>query len=206
MGAESGARLDREPVPAKPGTVDGSDDQHDQSGLSQRILAAGNRGRRRRREGHVDQRPLRDVVWIRSRAQGQHQPAATGAGPRGAATSGSESRRRAARGVHGHVHVPRAQRHRHATHRTRHRAARGLHAGESDGQHVGVSRDRRRRQHAAGQPQSRGRMGSVRLRRSQPPGPDRDRESRRTPRRYGCATGRRARSSPRCRADRSRRA
>ena len=53
---------------------------------------------------------------------------------------------------------------------SRERAARAdvprrLHAVEVDGQHVGVPRDRRRRQHAAGQPQSCRRVGAVGLRR-----------------------------------------
>ena len=42
---------------------------------------------------------------------------------------------------------------------------RRLHARQVDGRHVRVPRHRRRRQHAAGQPQSRGRMGPVGLRR-----------------------------------------
>ena len=84
---------------------------------------------------------------------------------------------------------------------------RRLHAGELDGRHVGVPRHRRRRQHAAGQPQSRGRVGPVGLRRA--PAARADRRSgphRATRAGASRATGRRARSSPRSRAVRSRRA
>ena len=156
----------REPVPGD-GRIAGALDQHARPRLPHGLRAAGEPRPRALVASTTLDRALRRRLRRQPRAQAQPQsgPARRRADrgappdPRASATSSSSSPRRSSE-----LSRAAAARSSGGT-RRRPLVPRRLHLVEVHRRHVGVPRHRRRRQHAAGQPQPRRRVEPVRLRR-----------------------------------------